>query len=92
MQREIPSVSDYAHWGEDARAVWWEENKYDMYNDGADWDIDPEDAYIMRDMMSDTNNQTGKPCTCKDITEPGHESLDGIIYCGMCDGIRWDEM
>jgi len=27
---EIPSISDYAHWGEEAAAVWYEENKYDM--------------------------------------------------------------
>jgi len=26
----IPSVSDYAHWNEDAQRVWYEENKYDM--------------------------------------------------------------
>jgi hypothetical protein len=27
---DIPSVSEYAHWNEDALAVWYEENKYDM--------------------------------------------------------------
>lgn len=26
----IPSVSEYAHYNEDAYAVWYEENKYDM--------------------------------------------------------------
>ena len=26
----IPPVSDYAHWNEDAYAMWYEENKYDM--------------------------------------------------------------
>jgi hypothetical protein len=26
----IPSVADYAHWGEDAQAVWYAENRYDM--------------------------------------------------------------
>jgi hypothetical protein len=26
----IPPVSDYAHWNEDAQRVWYEENKYDM--------------------------------------------------------------
>lgn len=26
----IPSVSDYAHWNEDAYRMWYEENKYDM--------------------------------------------------------------
>jgi hypothetical protein len=34
-------VSDYAHWGEEAEAVWYAENKYDMEN----WDeeIEPDD-------------------------------------------------
>ena len=26
----IPSVSDYAHWNEDAQRVWYEENRHDM--------------------------------------------------------------
>jgi hypothetical protein len=28
--RGIPPVSDYAHWNEDAEAVWFAENAYDM--------------------------------------------------------------
>jgi hypothetical protein len=27
---DIPSVADYAHWNEEAEAVWYAENKYDM--------------------------------------------------------------
>jgi hypothetical protein len=26
----IPSISDYAHWNEDAAAMWYQENRYDM--------------------------------------------------------------
>jgi hypothetical protein len=26
----IPPISDYAHWNEDAKRVWYEENRYDM--------------------------------------------------------------
>lgn len=26
----IPPVSDYAHWNEDAELMWYQENKYDM--------------------------------------------------------------
>lgn len=26
----IPPVSDYAHWNEDAYAMWYAENRYDM--------------------------------------------------------------
>jgi|PlaIllAssembly_1097288.scaffolds.fasta_scaffold81269_3 hypothetical protein len=28
----IPSVSDYAHWNEEAEAMWYAENRYDMEN------------------------------------------------------------
>lgn len=28
--RGIPPVSDYAHWNEEAEAVWYAENRYDM--------------------------------------------------------------
>lgn len=27
---EIPTVADYSHWNEDAQAVWYAENRYDM--------------------------------------------------------------
>jgi len=27
---DIPPVSAYAHWNEDAERVWYEENRYDM--------------------------------------------------------------
>lgn len=40
----IPSVSDYAHWGEDAQAMWYAENRYDMEHADEiieeDWDGD----------------------------------------------------
>lgn len=26
----IPSVSEYAHWNEDAEYMWYQENRYDM--------------------------------------------------------------
>lgn len=26
----IPTVAEYSHWNEDAYAMWYEENKYDM--------------------------------------------------------------
>ena len=26
----IPPVSDYAHWNEDAQLMWYQENRYDM--------------------------------------------------------------
>lgn len=36
---DIPPVSAYAHWNEDAERVWYEENKYDMEH----WDEPVED-------------------------------------------------
>jgi hypothetical protein len=39
----IPPISDYAHWNEDAQRVWYEENKYDMQH--ADEIIEEDDDY-----------------------------------------------
>lgn len=47
--RGIPSVSDYAHWNEDAHLMWYQENKYDMEN-GYDGDYDDlYDDYVYHD-------------------------------------------
>ena len=42
---DIPPISAYAHWNEDAERVWYEENRYDMEHwdepvesDDDDWD------------------------------------------------------
>ena len=44
----IPPVSDYAHWNEDAQAMWYAENKYDM--DHADEPLDDDfDDYDYED-------------------------------------------
>jgi len=46
----IPTVADYAHYGEEAEAVWYAENKYDMehsdelISDGSDDDIFDDDG------------------------------------------------
>ena len=45
----IPPVSDYAHWNEDAQAMWYMENKYDM---------DHADEYI-EDPYDDDNRGWG---------------------------------
>ena len=29
---EIPTIADYSHYNEEAAAVWWAENRYDMEN------------------------------------------------------------
>jgi len=36
---DIPPVSSYAHWNEDAQAVWYLENRYDMEH----WDEEVEE-------------------------------------------------
>lgn len=47
----IPSVSEYSHWNEEAEAIWYLENRYDMEHadeiledddDGRDYDDDDE--------------------------------------------------
>jgi hypothetical protein len=43
-KRGIPPVSDYAHWNEDAEAMWYQENRYDMLY-GDEPDNDPYDDY-----------------------------------------------
>jgi hypothetical protein len=43
----IPSVADYAHWNEDAEAVWYAENRYDMEH--ADEIAEDDDAERMYD-------------------------------------------
>jgi hypothetical protein len=35
----IPSVTEYAHWNEEAEAMWYAENRYDMEH----WDEEVED-------------------------------------------------
>jgi hypothetical protein len=45
---DIPPVSAYAHWNEDAEAIWYLENRYDMEHadeiiEDEDADEDPED-------------------------------------------------
>jgi hypothetical protein len=44
---DIPPVSAYAHWNEDAERVWYEENRYDMEH--ADEIIEEEDDYDPQD-------------------------------------------
>ena len=50
--QDIPSVSDYSHWNEDAELMWYNENKYDMEHsdewvedDPYGWDDDYEQDY-----------------------------------------------
>lgn len=38
--RNIPAVSDYAHYGEEASMVWYEENRYDMEHPAEDDDYE----------------------------------------------------
>lgn len=41
---DIPPVSAYSHWNEEAEAMWYAENRYDMEH--ADEVIDDEDQYF----------------------------------------------
>lgn len=45
----IPNVSDYAHWNEEAQSMWYAENRYDMehadetFEEENDWERDEEE-------------------------------------------------
>jgi hypothetical protein len=41
---DIPSVSAYSHWNEEAEAMWYAENKYDMEH--ADEIIEDDDDFV----------------------------------------------
>ena len=41
----IPPVSDYAHWNEDAEAMWYLENKYDMDHYDEEMYYDEDEGY-----------------------------------------------
>jgi hypothetical protein len=45
----IPSISDYSHWNEDAARVWYEENKYDMQHWDEPVELDPYDNFYFED-------------------------------------------
>lgn len=46
--RGIPPVSDYAHWNEEAEAVWYAENKYDMMHPEV-FEQDDQDYFVYYD-------------------------------------------
>jgi hypothetical protein len=41
----IPPVSDYAHWNEDAEMMWYQENRYDMEHADEIIEDDPYEDY-----------------------------------------------
>jgi hypothetical protein len=51
MRTGIPPISDYSHWNEDAAAVWYEENKYDMAHPEVFEDYDDPYAYLPEDEL-----------------------------------------
>lgn len=53
----IPPVSDYAHWNEDAQRVWWEENKYDMLYADEELDDEPERQFSVTYEQFDTEEE-----------------------------------
>jgi hypothetical protein len=61
----IPDVSEYAHWGEEAQAVWYTENKYDMEH--ADEIL--EDEWEGPDDFDDDDNLPNHP------TDLAHEDV-----------------
>lgn len=49
--KNIPSISEYSHWNEEAASVWYAENRYDMMYPEDDYD--DYDDYDDRDYYDD---------------------------------------
>lgn len=53
----IPPISDYAHWNEDAYYMWYEENKYDMMYADEIIEDDDDDRYDDYEMDEDVDEE-----------------------------------
>ena len=64
---EIPPVSDYAHWGEDAAMMHYQENRYDMMYAGEPLD----------DPTEDDRDNYDEEC-CEECCEPVEDCVCGL--------------
>jgi hypothetical protein len=77
---DVPPISAYAHWGEEAEQVWWLENKYDMQNAGEPLDDPNEEDW--EDEEEDDPDDDDDPdldddeLSFRDAEEPGHDEPD----------------
>lgn len=88
MPRDIPPISDYAHWNEDAQRVWYEENKYDMAHQD-DYEYD-EDGIMYHDRSFEEDDFID-PDTCSH--EDTYVDTFGVWACSRCEaylGTRQD--
>jgi len=69
---EIPSISDYSHHNEEAAAVWYAENRYDMMYAGEPMDDDPYDDYD--DYEEEEDEEDSDP---DDDTDPAGVPIEG---------------
>jgi len=67
---DIPSVSDYAHYNEEAEAIWYAENRYDMEN----WDEEIDDDDL--DDLDDEEDEDESLVSCPDYGTPSLEDLE----------------
>lgn len=52
----IPDVSEYSHWNEEAQAVWYAENRYDMEHADEPLDDDEDFDYLDEDEDEDEDD------------------------------------
>lgn len=91
---DIPPISDYAHWNEDAERVWYEENKYDMmhpYEWGPSDDlVQYEDEYLDPDDCAEQNghqeNTSGRTITFAGVEVYDQQMCDS---CGIDLSVEW---
>jgi len=85
---DIPPVSDYAHWNEDAAAIWYAENRYDMehadeeIDDDFDRERDYEEPEPDIDEMFDTKEEA-------QAFYDAHSATAHSITMRMYGGDRW---
>ena len=81
----IPSVADYAHWNEDAEAMWYAENRYDMEH--ADEII--EDDFDDRDYDEDERYDLARDFTLRLMAEAFMADMAEASLRRRPDG-RWE--
>lgn len=63
----IPSIADYAHHNEDAAAVWYAENRYDMEH--ADEIIDQDEFYAGGSGACPNSGNAYEDCECEECID-----------------------
>jgi len=74
--QDIPPVSDYAHWNEEAQLIWYQENRYDMEH--ADEYVPDEDDFY--------------PAWEEPVSQCSYCREEGMTEQECVDGDCWNEV